>query len=108
MAVLYGSFAFFLLRLMSRGERGASCGCFGDTHGRSVPASYLGVAADLLAAAVSGVLAFHQVPALPALLVRQPLFGAPVVIGVGLAGYLAFLALAYLPVILASVRRKSD
>jgi uncharacterized membrane protein YphA (DoxX/SURF4 family) len=110
MFALYAAFALFLVRLMRRGGPGASCGCFGDTVGRSVPASYLGVAVDLVAAAASGFIAVRGVPAppaLPALMAHQPLLGAPFVAGIVLAGYLAFLAVAYLPGISASVRRKS-
>ena len=94
-AMSYGAFALFVVRLRAADGALASCGCFGTPD---TPATALHVvvnAAFALAAAAVAVAAPGE--HLDRVLAAQPARGLPLVFASGSAAWLAFLALARLP-----------
>jgi hypothetical protein len=100
-ALLYLSFAAFLAAALSGRVTASSCGCLGA---RDIPPSALHLLLDLAGAAVA-LLAVVWPPAdLVAVAHRLPLFGIPFIAAVALAGYLAYLAVSYFPLLFSSYR----
>jgi hypothetical protein len=100
-ALLYLSFAGFLVAVATGRVSTVSCGCLGRTE---VPVSRLHVLLDLAAAAIASLAVARPPVTLPGLLHRSPLIGLPFITGVALAGYLGFLAVSYLPSLFSSYR----
>lgn len=94
LAVLYTSFAVFLVLLIRGGLPGASCGCLGD---QEAPPSLLHVLLDVAAAATAALVAVAPPPGIVAFSAEQPLVGLPFLLGTALIAYLAYLAAAHLP-----------
>jgi hypothetical protein len=91
---LYLAFAAFLTRLMSSAGRDATCGCLGALN---VPPSLLHVALDLVAAGTSFAVAAGPPRGALAEAGDLPFRGVPLLAGIILIAYLAYLAAAYLP-----------
>jgi hypothetical protein len=91
---LYLAFAAFLARLMSGPGRDATCGCLGALD---VSPSLLHVALDLVAAGTSFAVAAGPPRGVLAEAGDLPFRGAPLLAGIILIAYLAYLAVAYLP-----------
>lgn len=101
MALLFLALASFVALVRIRGGAAASCGCLGA---EDVPPSALHVAANLLAAGLAaGAVAVHP-PGLLAVVRARPTLGAPLVLGLATAAWLAALAVAYLPRLLLAYR----
>jgi hypothetical protein len=102
-AFLYLSFAAFI-GLMATGRLAApSCGCVGR---REVPPGWLHVALDLGAFAAALVAAARPPDSVAALVGSTPLGGVPALAGIALIGALAYLAVAYVPELFFSYRRR--
>lgn len=103
-ALLYAAFALFLLRLIRTRDSQASCGCLGAREVRPgllhVGLNVVGVVTATAAAA-----AIRPVPGVLEVLRGSPLFGVPAALGLAIAGYLAYLAVAYLPELFFAYRR---
>lgn len=104
LAAAYLGFALFLASLIVRRIPAATCGCAGRTE---APPTWLHVALDLSAAAGGVAVAVRGAPALHRFLAAQPLDGAPLVLGLAVAGYAAFVATAGLPEVRALVSASS-
>jgi hypothetical protein len=92
---LYLAFGAFLARLMSSAGRDATCGCLGALD---VPPSLLHVALDLVAAGTSFAVAAAGPPrGVLAEAGDLPFRGVPLLAGIILIAYLAYLVAAYLP-----------
>jgi uncharacterized protein YjeT (DUF2065 family) len=103
-AVAYGAFALFVIRLMRAGGE-AGCGCFGDSEASVGPAH---VAFNALACAVCLMAAALSPPGPAWVLGVSPLIAVPVVLGTGAAVYAAFLAFTGLPSAWAAYGSKSS
>jgi hypothetical protein len=106
LAGLYVGFAAFLVVLLRRPDA-SLCGCLGD---RFAPPSPLHVALDVAAAgAAIGVAALaatgSTTPGLVTQAVRLGWAGVPFALGLGLAAWLAVLAVAHLPALYRSFER---
>jgi hypothetical protein len=99
LAVLYASFAGFLVLVIGAGVPGASCGCLGD---KEAPPTFPHVLLDVVAAAIAALTAVAPPQGIVAFSARQPLLGLPFLLGTALIAYLAYLAAAYLPELVTS------
>lgn len=102
LAVLYLAFTGFLASLVSSGAPVSSCGCLGE---RESPPSVLHVVFNLLAATAGLLAAVTGVPSVLTVMGGSPLFGVPFALALVAAGYLVYLAEAYLPGLFFSYRR---
>ena len=100
LALMYGLFAAFLVRLMKAGASARSCGCIGS---RDAPPSWVHVGLDVAAAASGLAAAVGGVPGVTTV-VHGPMLGIPTVLGLGGAGYAAYACAMYLPRAWASYR----
>jgi hypothetical protein len=95
LGLLYLAFTAFLVRLMSSADRDATCGCLGVLD---VPPSLLHVFLDLVAAGTSFAMAAGGPPQEVLAEARDlPFRGVPLLAGIILIAYLAYLAAGYLP-----------
>lgn len=94
LAVLYTSFAGFLVLVIRAKLPGVTCGCLGD---HEAPPSYLHVLLNFAAVATAAIVAVSPPQGLVGFSARQPLLGLPFLLGTALIAYLAYLAAAYLP-----------
>ena len=97
----YLGFSGFVVLLLARRGRRASCGCFGRDD---TPASVVHLLVNVGAAAVAGAVVVAPVGSLGSVLADQPVGGATFVIYVALGTYLAYLALTALPRSLVGAR----
>jgi hypothetical protein len=94
LAALYAGFAGFVALLLLRGVEDVSCGCLGAEESRP---SVVHLALNLACAGI-GVAAVVAGPRdLPQVLSDTPLAGAPFVLAVATAAYLAYKAMTLLP-----------
>jgi hypothetical protein len=101
-ALLYAAFVLFLLRLFRSKDSQASCGCLGA---REVRPGLLHVGLNVVAVVTATGAAIRPVPGVLEVLRGSPLFGVPAALGLAMAGYLAYLAVAYLPELFFAYRR---
>ncbi|MEZ5099204.1 MAG: hypothetical protein R3C15_05260 [Thermoleophilia bacterium] len=97
----YALFAVVAAALVARTVPLASCGCLGETR---TPPSVVHVLLNVACAGVAAVAVAAPPPALDELLPSLPLGGAPFVLGVLAATWLAVAVLAHLPQALAAYR----
>lgn len=96
-AASYAAFAVFVAAVLVRGGPLASCGCFSRPD---TPATRLHVVVDLVLAAAAAAVALDAPSGtLGSLLAGQPWHGVPLVLLGALCAYLAYLALAVLPLV---------
>jgi Methylamine utilisation protein MauE len=103
-AALYLAFALFLVRLIRRGGA-TTCGCVGSGE---APPSWLHVALDLAAVAVSVAAAAWGVPSLGSAVAASPMAGVPLLIVLVGAGALLAIAVVEVPRAWASYRPEHD
>jgi hypothetical protein len=103
-AALYLAFALFLVRLIRRGGA-TTCGCVGSGE---APPSWLHVALDLAAVAVSVAAAAWGVPSLGSAVAASPMAGVPLLIGLAGAGALLAIAVVEVPRAWGSYRPGHD
>lgn len=99
-AAAYLSFAVFVIMMLGRHDRQASCGCFGRDD---TPPSVVHLVVNLAAAAIAVGVVLAPVGSLRSILAGQPLGGATFVVYAALGTYLAYLALTVLPRTLAPI-----
>lgn len=97
----YALFAVVAAALVTRAVPLASCGCLGETR---TPPSPVHVALNLACVAAAAIAVAAPPPPLDTLLPSLPLGGAPLVLGVLVATWLAVAVLAHLPQALAAYR----
>ena len=101
LGALYVGFAGFLAFLVFGRAAVASCGCGGV---RQSPPSIFHAGLNVAAATSGLAVAIHPIPSLPAFMAEQSIQGVPFLIGTACIGYLANLAVLYLPRLFFSYR----
>jgi hypothetical protein len=102
LSALYVAFTVFLAWLIIRRVPVSSCGCLGD---REAPPSVLHIVLNVVAATAGILASVESVPPVLAAAGELPLYGFPFLVGLATAGYLVYLAEAYLPELFFSFRR---
>jgi hypothetical protein len=101
LAAMYAAFALFLVRLMRRaGTR--SCGCLGSIE---APPSAIHIALNVIAVVAASAAVLQPPPSLWDAVRASPFSGVPFAFGLLSAGYLCFVAVAYLPAAWGAYRR---
>jgi hypothetical protein len=101
-AFVYLLFAAFVAAVAAGRLPTTSCGCLGQ---QEIPASWLHVTLDLVAAVVALLAALWPPRSLLSIIRGLPLAGVPAITGVALIGYLSYLAVSYVPELFFSYRR---
>jgi len=104
LALLYAAFGAFVALLMRVRAPLTSCGCLGNEES---PPSLAHVVLDLAAAATAALVASSPPSGVIPFAARLPLGGVPFVTGTVLIAYLAYLAVAHLPLVFWSYGRSA-